>query len=193
MDNNIVTFMQTGLLPALISLVGVFLSHKLAVGETEKAMEIFKSQLSQNVYASSKRSDMEYEVFHKLSKIGGDIYLLMERFYPDELSLYQINDFESPNLRELALKIHELDIELNIHRVFIPKEILENYESLVKNANEFFAFAEKHLECWDDTKEDRKRKANLRDIAYEKRLSFERNWKMVGTEASEYLKSKELV
>lgn len=181
------------LVPALIAIVGVWLSHKLAVSETHKAMEDFKSQLAKKVYASSKRSDMEYETFHKLGKICGDIYSVMEQLYPDKLSLHQVNSTEEATLKEVAMKIHELKIELNIHRSFIPEKILLKFEELVKIADQFFVCAEKHIDCWDDTKENKNKKEELRNIAYEKRLSFESKWKTASTCAMEYLQSKELV
>ena len=67
---------------------------------------------------------MEYEIFHTLGRICGEIHLVMERFYPDKMSLLLLNSAEKPTLKELANKIHDLDIELNIHRAFIPKEIV---------------------------------------------------------------------
>lgn len=189
----IVTFLESNLLSALIAVAGVWLSHKLAVGKTQRAMESFKSQLTKKIYASSKRYDIEYEIYHKLSKLCGDIYLIMEHFYPDKMSLHQINGPEKPTLKELALKIHELDVELNIHRAFVTESIVAIFENLIKDADQFFVCAEKHIDCWNETKEDIKRKEDLRNIAYEKRLSFYDKWKAASTDARKYLQSKELI
>jgi len=197
----IITFLESNLLSALVSAVvsgliavrGIRLSYKLSVSETQKAMEYFKSQLTKEVYASSKRSDMEYETFHKLGKICGDIHLVMERFYPDKMSLHQINSAEKPTLKELATKIHELDVELNIHRAFIPENLVSVFEELIKVADQFFVCAEKHIDCWDETKEDIKKKEDLRLIAYEQRLTFYEKWKASSARCREHLESKELV
>lgn len=197
----IITFLESNLSSALVSaavsgaitIIGVWLAHKLAVGETQKAMEIFRSQLTKKVYASSKRSDMEYEIFHRLARICGDIHLVMERFYPDKMSLHLINSTEKPTLKELAAKIHELNIELNIYRAFIPEKIVTRFEELIKDAEQFFVDAEKHIDCWDETKDDKKRKEELRLVAYDKRLAFYEKWKYSSTKCLEYLQSKELV
>ena len=197
----VITFLESNLLSALVSavvsggiaLIGIHLSYKFSVSETQKAMESFKSQLTKKVYAFSKRSDMEYEIFHRLARICGDIHLVMERLYPDKMSLHLINSPEKPTLKELADKIHELDIELNIHRAFIPKEIVTLFEELIKDAEQFFVDAEKHIDCWDETKDDKNRKEKLRYTAYEKRLAFFEKWKSSSTKCLEYLQSKELV
>lgn len=177
----------------VIASIGVYFSHRLAVSETQKTMESFKSQLSKSVYASSKRSDMEYEIFRRLGVICGDIHLVMERFYPDKMSLHQINSAEKPTLKELAKRIHELDVELNIHRAFIPENLVSVFEELIKVADQFFVCAEKHIDCWDETKEDIKKKEDLRLIAYEQRLIFYKKWKASSAECRKHLESKELV
>ena len=197
----IITFLESNLLSALVSavvsgliaIIGIRLSYKLSVSETQKAMEYFKSQLTKKVYASSKRSDVEYEIFHTLGSICGEIHLVMERFYPGKMSSLLLNSTEKPTLKELADKIQELDIELNIHRAFIPKEIVTLFEDLIKDAEQFFVDAEKHIDCWDETKDDKNRKEKLRCAAYEKRLAFFEKWKSSSTKCLEYLQSKELV
>ncbi len=195
--DKIFTFFNSNLFSAVLSsviaVVGVWLSHRLAVNKTQKAMEIYKSELTKRIYASSKRSDMEYETFYKLGKICGDIHLIMERFYPDKMSLHQINTVKKPTFEELAAKIHELDVELNIHRAFIPKAIVSSFEELIETADQFFVCAESHIDCWDETNEDRKKKEERKNTAYEKRLSFDSKWKATSINAMEYLQSKELV
>lgn len=193
LESNLLSALVSAVVSGVITIIGVRLAHKLAVGETQKVMEVFKSQLTKKVYASSKRSDMEYETFHNLGKICGDIHLVMERLYPDKLSLHQINGAEKPTLKELAAKIHELDVELNIHRAFIPEGLVSVFEELIKVADQFFVCTEKHIDCWDETNEDRKKKEDLRLIAYKQRLIFYEKWKSSSSKCREHLESKELV
>ena len=48
-----------------------------------------------------------------------------------------------------------------------------------------------HNGCWEDTKDDRVRKADLKDAAYQSMVSFENNWKEAGTLGNKYLLATE--
>ena len=62
---------------------------------------------------------------------------------------------------------------------------------LCKNAETFLVDAEKHNLCWDYSTEDRVRKAELRDVAYEARKKFEENWIEASEQVKKYLHEKE--
>ena len=115
----------------------------------------------------------------------------MQRLYPDKLSTFQINYSEKPNLNDLALKIRDLELEINNSRAFISSEIISLYSELSKNAETFFVDAEKHNLCWDDSKEDHVRKIELRDVAYESRIKFEENWIKASEQVKKYLRAEE--
>lgn len=170
--------LESNLVSAIIALVGVIVSLKWSTSENAKRMEqalkVYESELSRKVYVSSKRADMEFEIFQKLSNTCGEILSLMQRLYPDRLSTFQINYSENPNLNDLALKIRDLEIEINNSRAFISNEMISLYSKLCKNAETFLVDAEKHNLCWDYSTEDRVRKAELRDVAYEARKNLKR-------------------
>ena len=123
--------LESNLVSAIIALIGVIISLKWSTGETTKRMEqalkVYESELNRKVYVSSKRADMEFEVFQSLSKNCGEILQLMQRLYPDKLSTFQINYAEKPDLNELALKIRDLEIGINNSRAFISSEIISLY------------------------------------------------------------------
>ena len=81
--------LESNLVSAIIALIGVIISLKWSTGETTKRMEqalkVYESELNRKVYVSSKRADMEFEVFQSLSKNCGEILQLMQRLYPDKL------------------------------------------------------------------------------------------------------------
>lgn len=185
----------SNLVSAIIALVGVIVSLRWSTSETTKRMEqalkVYESELNRKVYVSSKRADMEFETFQKLSKNCGEILQLMQRLYPDKLSTHQINYSEKPNLNDLALKIRDLELEINNSRAFISSEIISIYTELSKNAERFFGDAEKHNLCWDDSKEDHVRKSKLRDKAYESRIKFEENWIKASEHVKKYLRAEE--
>ena len=187
--------LDSNLVSAIIALVGIIVSLKWSTGETTKRMEhalkVYESELNRKVYVSSKRADIEFEIFQKLGKNCGEILQLMQRLYPDKLSTHQINYSEKPNLNDLALKIRDLELEINNSRAFISGEIILIYIELSKNAESFFADAEKHNLCWDDSKEDHIRKTELRDIAYESRIKFEENWIKASEHVKKYLRAEE--
>lgn len=187
--------LESNLVSAIIALIGVIISLKWSTGETTKRMEqalkVYESELNRKVYVSSKRADMEFEIFQKLSKNCGEILQLMQRLYPDKLSTHQINYSEKPDLNDLALKIRDLELEINNSRAFISSEIISIYTELSKNAERFFVDAEKHNLCWDDSKEDHVRKTELRDIAYESRIKFEENWIKASEHVKKYLRAEE--
>lgn len=187
--------LESNLVSAIIALVGVIVSLRWSTSETAKRMEqalkVYESELSRKVYVSSKRDDMEFEIFQKLGKNCGEILLLMQRLYPDKLSTFQINYSEKPNLNDLALKIRDLELEINNSRAFISSEIISLYSELSKNAETFFVDAEKHNLCWDDSKEDHVRKTELRDVAYESRIKFEENWIKASEQVKKYLRAEE--
>lgn len=191
LDSNL----ASNLVPAIIALVGVIVSLKWSTGETTKRMEqalkVYESELNRKVYVSSKRADIEFEIFQKLGKNCGEILQLMQRLYPDKLSTHQINYSEKPDLNDLALKIRDLELEINNSRAFISGEIILIYTELSKNAESFFADAEKHNLCWDDSKEDHIRKTELRDIAYKSRIKFEENWIKASEHVKKYLRAEE--
>lgn len=187
--------LESNLVSAIIALVGVIVSLRWSTSETTKRMEqalkVYESELNRKVYVSSKRADMEFEIFQKLSKNCGEILQLMQRLYPDKLSTHQINYSEKPDLNDLALKIRDLELEINNSRAFISSEIISIYTELSKNAERFFVDAEKHNLCWDDSKEDHVRKTELRDIAYESRIKFEENWIKASEYVKKYLRAEE--
>ena len=187
--------LDSNLVSAIIALVGIIVSLKWSTGETTKRMEhalkVYESELNRKVYVSSKRADIEFEIFQKLGKNCGEILQLMQRLYPDKLSTHQINYSEKPNLNDLALKIRDLELEINNSRAFISGEIILIYIELSKNAESFFADAEKHNLCWDDSKEDHIRKTELRDIAYESGIKFEENWIKASEHVKKYLRAEE--
>lgn len=187
--------LESNLVSAIIALIGVIISLKWSTGETTKRMEqalkVYESELNRKVYVSSKRADMEFEVFQSLSKNCGEILQLMQRLYPDKLSTFQINYAEKPDLNELALKIRDLEIGINNSRAFISSEIISLYSELLKNAETFFVDADKHNLCWDDSKEGHIKKTELRDVAYQSRKSFEQNWINVSEQVKKYLRGAE--
>lgn len=187
--------LESNLVSAIIALVGVIVSLRWSTSETTKRMEqalkVYESELNRKVYVSSKRADMEFEIFQKLSKNCGEILQLMQRLYPDKLSTHQVNYSEKPDLNDFALKIRDLELEINNSRAFISSEIISIYIELSKNAERFFVDAEKHNLCWDDSKEDHVRKTELRDIAYESRIKFEENWIKASEHVKKYLRAEE--
>ena len=189
--------LNSNLVSAIIALVGVIVSLRWSTSETTKRMEqalkVYESELNRKVYVSSKRADMEFEIFQKLGEKCGDILQLMQRLYPDKLSTHQINYSEKTDLNDLALKIRALELEINNSRAFISSEIISIYIDLSKNAERFFADVEKHNLCWDDSKEDHVRKTELRDIAYESRIKFEENWIKASEHVKKYLRAQELM
>ena len=189
--------LNSNLVAAIIALVGVIVSLRWSTSETTKrmkqALKVYESELNRKVYVSSKRADMEFVIFQKLSKNCGEILQLMQRLYPDKLSTYQINYSEKPDLNDLALKIRDLELEINNSRAFISSEIISIYTELYNNAEMFFVDADKHNLYWDDSKEDHERKTELRDIAYESRKKFEDNWIKASEEVKKYLCAEETV
>ena len=75
--------LDSNLVSAIIALVGVIVSLRWSTSETTKkmkqALEVYESALNRKVYVSSKRADMEFEIFQKLSKNCGEILQLMQR------------------------------------------------------------------------------------------------------------------
>ena len=64
--------LDSNLVSAIIALVGIIVSLKWSTGETTKRMEhalkVYESELNRKVYVSSKRADIEFEIFQKLGK-----------------------------------------------------------------------------------------------------------------------------
>lgn len=187
--------LESNLLSAIIALVGVIVSLRWSTNETTKRMEqalkVYESELNRKVYISSKRADMEFEIFQKLSEDCGEILQLMQRLYPDKLSTYLIIYSEKPNLNDLALKIRDLKLEINTRRAFISNDIISLYTELSENAESFLVDAEKHNVCFDDSKEDHVSKTELRDVAYESRIKFEENWIKASEHVKKYLRAEE--
>lgn len=179
---------------AIISLVGVVISLRWSASNTkiglDYALKAYESELSKKVYASSKRLDTEFELFRNLSKHCGQILRLMQQLYPDKLSTLQsTSKFESMR-QTLAVEIGDFEHEINLCRAFIPQAITKHYESLLEDAETFYSKAIRHNDCWDDTKSDRARKADLMDDAYYARESFENKWKEVSILVNEHLYKK---
>lgn len=188
--------LDSNLVSAIIALIGVIVSLRWSTSETTKRMEqvlkVYESELSRKVYVSSKRADMEFEIFQKLNQKCGELLQLMQRLYPDKLSTFQINYSEkSTKLNEMALKIRDLELEINSSRTFIPNEIISLYMQLLGNAETFFVDADKHNLCWDDSKEEHVKKSKLRDVAYDSRKKFENNWINASEKVKKYLHSEE--
>lgn len=187
--------LESNLLSAIIALVGVIVSLRWSTNETTKRMEqalkVYESELNRKVYISSKRADMEFEIFQKLSEDCGEILQLMQRLYPDKLSTYLIIYSEKPNLNDLALKIRDLELEINTRRAFISNDIISLYTELSENAESFLVDANKHNVCFDDSKENHVSKTELRDVAYESRIKFEENWIKASEHVKKYLRAEE--
>lgn len=64
--------LNSNLVSAIIALVGVIVSLRWSTSETAKRMEqalkVYESELNRKVYVSSKRADMEFEIFQKLGE-----------------------------------------------------------------------------------------------------------------------------
>ena len=82
--------LESNLVSAIIALIGVIISLKWSTGETTKrmvqALKVYESELNKKVYVSSKRADMEFEIFQSLGKNCGEILQIMQRLYPDKIS-----------------------------------------------------------------------------------------------------------
>lgn len=67
--------LNSNLVSALIALIGVIVSLKWSTGETkrrmEEALKIYESNLDRRVYISSKKADIEFEAYLKLSNKPG--------------------------------------------------------------------------------------------------------------------------
>ena len=67
---------------AFFSLLGVLISLVCSERKTQKGMEqalkIYESELTRKVYASSKRLDMEFDIFHNMSSHCGNILKSMQ-------------------------------------------------------------------------------------------------------------------
>lgn len=197
LESDLVSNLVPSLVSAIIALIGVIYSLRRSTSENVKRMEqalnAYKSELSRKVYVSSKRVDIEFEIFQKLNNNCREIFQLMQRLYPDKLITFRINYSDKTYLNDLALKIRDLELEINNSRVFILDEIISLYIGLFEDAEAFFVAAEKHNLCWDETKEDHIRKTELRNTAYELRLKFEENWIESSEKVKEYLIEKELI
>ena len=91
----------------------------------------------------------------------------------------------------MALKIRDLELEINTRRAFISNDIISLYTELSENAESFLVDAEKHNVCFDDSKEDHVSKTELRDVAYESRIKFEENWIKASEHVKKYLRAEE--
>lgn len=189
------TILESNLVAAIIALIGVIISLKWSTSETTKrmnqALDIYRSKLERAVYVSSKRADMEFEIISRINCVCGDIDQLMQRFYPDKISTYEINYEEKPSKNELALKIKELENEINRARAFISDDIITMNEELLKSAEKFFVDLDKHETCFDESKEERNNKLKLRDIAYDTRKTFKEKWNNVSEREKDYLLAQE--
>ena len=195
LNSNFISGVVSALVSAGIALLGVIISLAWSTSNAKKGMEqalkIYESELTRKVYASSKRLDMEYDIFRELSSCCSDIFQLMQLLYPDKLSTIQVRSERKPVLNELAVAIGRFEKELAFSAAFIPDDIILRYRALLEKAEEFFADASKHDSCWDDTKYDRAKKSGLRDVAYEAKKSFKTSWESVGGEVKKHLQEKE--
>lgn len=195
LNSNFVSGVVSALVSALIALLGVIISVIWSASNAKKGMDqalkVYESELTRKVYASSKRLDMEYDIFRELSSCCSDIFQLMHLLYPDRLSTIQARSQYKPALIELAVAIGRFEKEIAFSVAFIPDSIVSHYRDLLEKAEEFFADASKHDSCWDDTKDDRAKKNGLRDIAYEAKKSFKTSWENVGVEVKKHLKELE--
>ena len=170
----------SNLVAAIIALIGVIFSLKWSTSETTRSMnqalEVYRSELERKVYVSSKRADREFEIIGRINCACGDIYQLMQRFYPDKISTFEINYGEKPSKNELALKIKDLEYEINSARAFVSDDIINMNEDLLKCAEQFFTDMDKHETCFDESKEGRERKLKLRDSAYETGKKYKNKW-----------------
>lgn len=187
--------LNSNLVSSIIALIGVIISVVCSTGKVQKgidqALKVYESELSKKVYASSKRIDLEYELVRGLGKCCGRILQLMQQMYPDRISTLIIKYKESPSLNTLAIEIRDFEREINYSRSFLSREIIAHYETLLENAEEFLVDAIRHQDCWEETKDDRARKEELKGVAYLARKSFEDNWRKTGNQVKILLLSRE--
>ena len=195
LNSNFVSGIVAALVSSVIALIGVIISLVWSTGKAkegmEKALKIYESELTRKVYASSKRLDLEYDMYRKLNGCCSEIFRLMQQLYPDRLSTLQIQCETKTSLNELSVAIGSFEREINFSIPFIPDELLVLYKTLLEDAETFFSDATKHNAYWDDTKDDRTRKSGLRDVAYKARMSFDDHWKKVGAKVNQHLAEKE--
>ena len=65
--------LESNLVSAIIALIGVIISLKQVKlvklqKRMEQALKVYESELNKKVYVSSKRADMEFEIFQSLGK-----------------------------------------------------------------------------------------------------------------------------
>lgn len=115
------------LLQAVLTLVGVFFScffYRKSDSKYEKGTKKHEVYLQEKFYISSKRVDLEFEIFGKINLRCGELNKIMKRMLPIGISTYEINNNEGiPNLYDLSSKIEELEIEINVGMIFIPKAL----------------------------------------------------------------------
>lgn len=183
-NSNLIVTLTTSIITSIIS---VLISCK-----NTKSTKKIESELSKKLYISSKWADMEFKVFYELNKNCGEVFRLMQKLYPIYLTEFQINNIEDPSFNDLALSIKNLEIEINNSQMFIPDEIFKLYEELLNDAIEFYNNADKDKLCWNNTTEDRIRKNELKDIAYESSENFRENWRTVNLEIRKYLSNEKI-
>lgn len=159
----------------------------------DQALKVYESELTRKVYASSKRLDMEYDIYRKLSGCCSDIFQLMQQLYPNSPSTLQIQYDKATTVNELATAIRNFEREIGFSIAFIPNETLVLYKALLNDAETFFSDAWRHGACWDDTKDDRARKDGLRNIAYEAKMNFHSKSEKVGILVRDELLKKDRV
>ena len=176
------------LLQAVLTLVGVFFSCFFYTGKATRNMkkELKKHEvyLQEKFYISSKRVDLEFEIFGKINLRCGELNKIMKRMLPIGISTYEINNNEGiPNLYDLSSKIEELEIEINVGMIFIPQSIVEQYEMLLEDAKKFICAMDKY----NANRHEIELKENLRDKAYKILSNFEKNWVELNTKIKDYM------
>ena len=191
-----IKILNSNVVAAIVSLFGCFLTYWLSTNHTtremEKSLQRFDRELERKVYVSSKIFSMEFETIFKLNQLCGEIFRLMRRLYPINMTTHELNDKEKPELYDLAAKIQGLESYLNDSRIFIPEFIIKDYEGLLEKANRFYADAKKHRDFWaSPDKEDQRIKLERRNVANEAIEKFEKEWTKVGGVVRNYLLEKE--
>lgn len=176
------------LLQAVITLAGVLFSCFFSTGNAtrnmKKELEKHEEYLQEKFYISSKRVDLEFEIFGKINLICGEVNKVMKRMLPIGISTYEINNNEGiPNLYDLSSKIEELEIEINVGMIFIPQSIIVQYEKILNDAKNFICAMDKY----NANRHEIELKEELREKAYKILINFEKNWVELNTKIKDYM------
>lgn len=150
----------------------------------KKELEKHEEYLQEKFYISSKRVDLEFEIFGKINLRCGEVNKVMKRMLPIGISTYEINNNEGiPNLYDLSSKIEELEIEINVGMIFIPQSIIVQYEKILNDAKNFICAMDKY----NANRHEIELQEELREKAYKILINFEKNWVELNTKIKDYM------